>query len=104
MGFFGIGTWEILLILVIALIIWGPNKLPEIARKLGQIARTVRKAGNEFTAAVSREIESQESKKPPPTPPNPPADTRETPSPPAGTPPESPDVQPDKPERPPQDE
>jgi len=99
MGFFGIGTWEILLILVIALIIWGPNKLPEIARKLGQISRTVRKASHEFTAAVSREIESQESEKPAPTRDNPAENTRKTPVKPASTPPESPDHQPEKPER-----
>ncbi len=104
MGFFGIGTWEILLILVIALIIWGPNKLPEIARKLGQIARTVRKASNEFTAAVSREIESQESKPPAKTKTTSGSSTTETPPQKASTNSQPADNQPDKPERPPQDE
>ena len=68
MGFFGIGTWEILLILVLALIIWGPGRLPEIARTLGKVTRTLKKASFDFTTALTREIES-EDKNPPPSPP-----------------------------------
>ena len=68
MGFFGIGTWEILLILVLALIIWGPNKLPEIARTLGKITRTLKKASFDLTTALTKEIET-EDKTPPPSPP-----------------------------------
>ena len=33
---FGIGTWEILLILVVALIIFGPKRLPELGRSMGK--------------------------------------------------------------------
>jgi len=51
MGAFGIGTWELLLILVVALIIWGPGRLPEIARMLGRMARTLKRASNDFTSA-----------------------------------------------------
>ena len=68
MGFFGIGSWEILLILVLALIIWGPGRLPEIARTLGKITRTLKKANFDLTAALTREIEA-EDKTPSPSPP-----------------------------------
>ena len=68
MGFFGIGTWELLLILVLALIIWGPGRLPEIARTLGKITRTLKKASFDLTTVLTKEIES-EDKNPPPSPP-----------------------------------
>ena len=61
MGFFGIGGWEILLILVVALIIWGPDKLPEIARKLGKTVRAFKKASFDLTNAVTKEIEKETS-------------------------------------------
>ena len=44
MDFFGIGFGEVLLILMLALIIWGPRRLPEIARTLGRTVRALRKA------------------------------------------------------------
>ncbi len=66
MGFGGIGTGEILLILVLALIIWGPGKLPEIARTIGKTVRAFRKATYDLTTAVSREIEGTPDKPPPP--------------------------------------
>ena len=61
MGFFGIGGWEILLVLVVALIIWGPRRLPEIARTLGKIVRTLRKASFDLTSTVTKEIEGIEN-------------------------------------------
>ncbi len=60
MDFFGIGPWEILLILVIALIVVGPGKLPGIARTLGKTMRAIRKASAELTTAVSKELEAAE--------------------------------------------
>ena len=62
MGFFGIGTGEILLILVLALIIWGPGRLPEIARTLGRTVRALRKASFDLTSTVTKEIEGIENK------------------------------------------
>jgi sec-independent protein translocase protein TatB len=50
---FGIGMQELLLILVIALIILGPKKLPDVAKSLG-------KALNEFKRATSDLKESLE--------------------------------------------
>ena len=52
-----IGGWEILLILVIALVIWGPDKLPEIARTIGKVVRTLKKASFDLTNVVTKEIE-----------------------------------------------
>ena len=57
MGFSGIGIWEILLILIVALIVLGPRRVPEIARKLGQVVRAVRKASNDLSTAITREID-----------------------------------------------
>ena len=64
MGFLGIGTWEILLILVLALIIWGPNRLPEIARTLGRATRVLKKATHDFTTEVTKEIDREEKARP----------------------------------------
>lgn len=60
MDFFGIGPWELLLILIVALIIVGPGKLPGIARTVGKTVRAVRKASAELTTAVTREMEAAE--------------------------------------------
>jgi sec-independent protein translocase protein TatA len=64
MGFSGIGIWEILLILIVALIVLGPSKVPEIARKLGQAIRAIRKASAELTTAVTKELDVTQNQKP----------------------------------------
>ncbi len=64
MGFLDIGSLEVLLILLIALIVFGPGKIPEIATKLGKMVRAFRKATFDLTTAVTKEIES-EKKEPP---------------------------------------
>ena len=51
MGFFDMGMGEILLVIVVALIIWGPSKVPEIARTVGKAVGTLRKASFDLTAA-----------------------------------------------------
>jgi sec-independent protein translocase protein TatA len=60
MDFFGIGPWEIFLILIVALLVIGPGKIPEIARTLGRTVRAIRKASAELTTAVTRELEAAE--------------------------------------------
>ncbi len=59
MGFFGMGFGEILLILVVALIIWGPGRLPEIARTLGKTVRAFRKATSDLTTVVTKELDAE---------------------------------------------
>ena len=60
MGFFDMGLMEILLILAIALIIWGPGKLPEIARTIGKAIYTLRKASADLTSTVTKELSMEE--------------------------------------------
>jgi sec-independent protein translocase protein TatA len=43
-----IGTSELLVVLVVALVIFGPRKLPELGRSLGQALHQVRSASNDF--------------------------------------------------------
>ncbi len=45
---FGVGTLEILVVLVLALIVIGPQRLPETAAHLGGMVRTLRRYANEF--------------------------------------------------------
>lgn len=45
---FGIGTWELVIILVLALLLFGPRKLPEIARSLGRAVREARRSWEEL--------------------------------------------------------
>ena len=55
--FSGIGIWEVLLIIVVILIVLGPQRVPEIARKLGQAIRAIRRASTDLTTAVTRELD-----------------------------------------------
>ena len=56
MNFFNIGAAELLLIFVVALIVVGPRRLPEIARSLGKIVSDIRKMSQEFTVDMMREV------------------------------------------------
>jgi len=58
MNFFNIGTAELLLIFVIALIVVGPRRLPEIGREIGKILSDLRKISQEFTTDLTRELEA----------------------------------------------
>jgi sec-independent protein translocase protein TatA len=56
MNFFNIGTAELMLIFVIALIVVGPHRLPEIGRTLSKILKDVRQISQEFTAPITQEM------------------------------------------------
>jgi sec-independent protein translocase protein TatB len=44
-----VGFGEIIIILAIALVLFGPEELPDIARKIGKVVYEIRKATNELT-------------------------------------------------------
>jgi sec-independent protein translocase protein TatA len=69
MNVFGIGLPEMALIFILALLIFGPKKLPEIGRSLGKAIRGFQDASKEFEAEFKREAEQLEKtvKEPQPT-------------------------------------
>jgi len=44
---FNLGPMELLMIFLVALLVFGPEKLPEVARTLAKIMREIRRAGDE---------------------------------------------------------
>lgn len=52
-----IGTAELLLILVVALMVFGPRKLPELARSLGKGLNQFKRASDDFKQTWEREVE-----------------------------------------------
>lgn len=65
MNIFGIGLPEMAVILVIALLIFGPKKLPEIGRSLGKAIRGFQDASREFEQEFQRESRQIEEGKQP---------------------------------------
>ena len=57
-----LGMPELVIILVIALIIFGPRKLPELGRSLGKSIGEFRKASNELKSTLEEEIRMEEQK------------------------------------------
>ncbi len=60
MNVFGIGLPEMALIMVIALLVFGPKKLPEIGRSMGKAIRGFQDASKEFEAEFKHEAEQIE--------------------------------------------
>jgi len=56
-----LGLPEILLLLAVALLIFGPKKLPEVGRQIGRFMNEFKRASNEFKAQIESEINSIET-------------------------------------------
>jgi sec-independent protein translocase protein TatA len=52
-GFSSIGPFELLLILLVALVVFGPKKLPEIGRAIGQAIRSFREQSEKLTQELT---------------------------------------------------
>lgn len=57
MNFGGVGGGEFLVILVIALIVFGPGRLVEVASSLGKAFREFRKMSQDLTTELQKELE-----------------------------------------------
>jgi sec-independent protein translocase protein TatA len=73
-----IGPGELILILVIVLVIFGPGKLPDIGSAIGRGVREFRKASNDLEDSIRGETKKPAAAPPPPAAPPPaPSDSAE---------------------------
>lgn len=57
---FGIGTSEILIILLIALLILGPKEIPKVARTIGRGLRELQRAKDDISKSIEFEMNEEE--------------------------------------------
>jgi sec-independent protein translocase protein TatB len=55
---FNINSWEILVILMLFVLLFGPEKLPEVAIQIGRLVRELREATQAATEEITRELHS----------------------------------------------
>jgi len=67
---FGIGLPELMVILVVALLVFGPTKLPELARSLGRGLAEFRRASSDLRQSFTEATEEPRIERTPPKPPS----------------------------------
>ena len=63
MDLMSIGTQEILMIILVAVLVVGPNRIVGISRTMGNIMRAIKKTTAELTTSVTKELELEEKEK-----------------------------------------
>ena len=81
-----IGPAELIVIFVVALLVFGPNKLPEISRQVGKAIREFRRVQSSLTDDFKDAFSEEPPKPKPPAPPTPSALPSPAPSPTATAP------------------
>ncbi len=61
--FFDFGSGEILLIVIAVFLIFGPSKIPEMARGLGKFINDIKRASEDIKHEINREADRQERDK-----------------------------------------
>ncbi|HXF57749.1 MAG TPA: Sec-independent protein translocase protein TatB [Actinomycetota bacterium] len=57
---FNIGPTELIVILIIALIVFGPRRLPEVGRAIGRSLRELRRASTDLREELERDLSLEE--------------------------------------------
>jgi TatA/E family protein of Tat protein translocase len=66
---FGIGMPELIVIFIVALLVFGPKKLPDLGRALGRGLAEFKRASEDLKAGLSADLQFDEEEKPSPQPP-----------------------------------
>ena len=64
MNIFGVGLPEIAVIAALALVVFGPKKLPELGRSLGKTIISLQKASSEFEDELKKVVSDSEERTP----------------------------------------
>ena len=65
MNIFGVGLPEVTVILILALLIFGPKKLPELGKQLGKTLKSLKTASNEFQKEIDQVMNEEDKKESP---------------------------------------
>ncbi len=60
----GIGGWEVLVILFVVLLVFGPKRIPGAAREVGKAMRELRRVGTEFQRELNMSDVGDETREP----------------------------------------
>jgi len=60
---FGLGFPELVMIFVVALIVFGPKRLPELAKKVGEFVGNIRRAADNVKGEIAFQVNMDEEKR-----------------------------------------